>query len=252
MIVTRGLTKKFGDLTAVDHLDLEVKHGEIYGFLGPNGAGKTTTIKMIVGMLQPTEGEIRIGDIDAVADPTAAKSLLGYIPDRPYLYEKLTAKEFMRFVGGLYSIPIEQIDGFGAELLEMFELTEWADELVENFSHGMKQRLIMSSALLHRPRALVVDEPMVGLDPKGARLVKQILRRLVENGSTIFMSTHTLEVAEQVCDRIAIINHGKIIAQGTMAELRSLHDQPDSGLESIFLEVTGGTGMADIIGVLRE
>ena len=252
MIETTGLTKKFGRLVAVDQLDLKVGKGEIYGFLGPNGAGKTTTIKMLVGMLQPTAGKIRIDDIDAQADPIAAKAVIGYIPDRPYLYEKLTAMEFLHFIGGLYGIPKDEVERFGKELLAMFELSDWQSELIENYSHGMKQRLIMSSALLHRPRVLVVDEPMVGLDPKGARLVKRIFRQWVENGNTVFMSTHTLEVAEEVCHRIAIINRGRIIAEGTMEQLRQSNHVDTQRLESIFLELTGGTEMADIISVLKD
>jgi ABC-2 type transport system ATP-binding protein len=252
MIRTEKLTKKYGALTAVDNLDLEVGAGEIFGFLGPNGAGKTTTIKMLVGMLAPTAGAIFINDIDALADPLAAKRVIGYIPDRPYLYEKLTAAEFLRFVGGLYSMPPDEAAKFGAELLTMFELDKWANELVENFSHGMKQRLIMSAALLHRPKALIVDEPMVGLDPKGARLVKRLFRELVRAGRTIFMSTHTLEVAEEVCDRIAIIHQGRIIALGTMAEIRRANQADDGRLESIFLELTGGDEVADLVDVLRE
>jgi len=252
MIRTVGLTKHYGKLVAVDHLDLHVKPGEIFGFLGPNGAGKTTTIKMLVGMLQPTGGEIHLNGTDALADPLGAKRILGYIPDRPYLYDKLTAMEFLHFVGGLYGMPREEIEKLGVELLGMFELSEWADQLIENFSHGMKQRLITSAALLHRPKVLIVDEPMVGLDPKGARLVKRIFRQLAEGGRTVFMSTHTLEVAEEVCDRIAIINQGKIIALGTMAELRSSDANADGRLESIFLELTGGHDIAEMVSVLRE
>lgn len=252
MITTNGLTKKYGDLVAVDQLELYVRKGEIFGFLGPNGAGKTTTIKMIVGMLQPTAGNIFIDGIDAIKRPLQAKAILGYIPDRPYLYEKLTAIEFLRFIGGLYNVPAEEVESFGGDLLKLFELEDWAGDLIENYSHGMKQRLIMSAALLHRPRLLMVDEPMVGLDPKGARLVKRIFRRLAENGNTLFMSTHTLEVAQEVCDRIAIINHGRIIAQGTMDELRRISADPNSGLESIFLELTGGTEMSELIDVLKE
>ncbi|NLH49580.1 MAG: ABC transporter ATP-binding protein [Myxococcales bacterium] len=252
MIRTEGLTKNYGKLVAVDRLDLDVRPGEVFGFLGPNGAGKTTTIKMLVGMLQPTGGKIFIDGIDALTDPIAAKAVTGYIPDRPYLYEKLTAREFLRFVGGLYAVPTAEIDRFGGELLRMFELEKWADELIENFSHGMKQRLIMSAALLHRPKVLIVDEPMVGLDPKGARLVKRIFRQLAADGHTLFMSTHTLEVAEEVCDRIAIINQGRIIALGTMAELRATNRNEGGRLESIFLELTGGEDLADLVGVLRE
>lgn len=252
MIRTEGLTKNYRTLVAVDRLDLDVRPGEIFGFLGPNGAGKTTTIKMLVGMLQPTSGRIVIDGIDARAEPLAAKAVTGYIPDRPYLYEKLTAREFLRFVGGLYHVAEAEIERFGGELLRVFELEKWADELIENFSHGMKQRLIMSAALLHRPRVLIVDEPMVGLDPKGARLVKRIFRQLADDGCTLFMSTHTLEVAEEVCDRIAIINHGRIIALGSMAELRETNQAEGGRLESIFLELTGGEDLANLVGVLRE
>jgi ABC-2 type transport system ATP-binding protein len=252
MIRTAGLTKKYGAFTAVDRLDLETRSGEIFGFLGPNGAGKTTTIKMLVGMLLPTAGTIHIDGIDALADPLGAKRILGYIPDRPYLYEKLTAMEFLQFFGGLYSLPPDESAKIGADLLTMFELTEWSNELIENFSHGMKQRLIMSAALLHRPRALIVDEPMVGLDPKGARLVKRIFRELAQAGRTIFMSTHTLEIAEEVCDRIAIIHHGRIIALGTMDEIRHANQAEAGRLEAIFLELTGGDDVAELVDVLRQ
>lgn len=252
MIRTVGLTKCFGKLVAVDQLALDVRRGEVYGFLGLNGAGKTTTIKMLVGMLKPTAGEIHINGINALADPLAAKAMLGYLPDRPYLYDKLTAMEFMHFVGGLYLMGTDEIESLSRELLEMFELNEWSGELIENFSHGMKQRLILSSALLHRPRLLVVDEPMVGLDPKGARLVKRIFRQLAESGRTIFMSTHTLEIAEEVCDRIAIINKGRIIALGTMDELRRINHEENDRLESIFLELTGGQDTAELVGVLKD
>jgi len=252
MIHTEGLTKHYGELVAVDNVNFDVQPGEIFGFLGPNGAGKTTTIKMLVGMLKPTSGKVVIGDIDALASPLEAKAILGYIPDRPYLYDKLTAMEFLQFVGGLYAMTQAEVVHLGDELLEMFELSEWSDQLIENFSHGMKQRLIMSAALLHKPKVLVIDEPMVGLDPKGARLVKRIFRQLAESGRTVFMSTHTLEIAEEVCDRIAIINKGHIIAKGTMDELRQSDAANDGGLESIFLELTGGHDVAEMVSVLRE
>jgi ABC-2 type transport system ATP-binding protein len=252
MIATHGLTKRYGELVAVNQIDLQVRPGEIFGFLGPNGAGKTTTIKMLVGMLLPTAGEIRIGGFDLLGDPVNAKAIIGYIPDRPYLYEKLTAHEFLRFIGGLYGTPPDEIERLGAELLEVFELKDWADQLIENYSHGMKQRLIMSAAFLHKPKVLIVDEPMVGLDPKGARMVKRLFRGYAENGHTVFMSTHTLEVAEEVCDRIAIIHQGRIIAEGTMGELRQMSKEQGDRLESIFLELTGGTEVADLINVLKE
>ncbi|MBS1125928.1 MAG: drrA 3, partial [Nitrospirae bacterium] len=189
MIKLTNLTKVYGNLTAVKSIDLEVKAGEIFGFLGPNGAGKTTTIKMMAGLLQPTGGSVAIGGFDVQKEPLQAKAITGFIPDRPYLYEKLTAGEFMRFVAELYTMPTA--DGRINELLGLFGLTDWAGELVENFSHGMKQRLVMASSLLHRPKVLVVDEPMVGLDPRGARLVKDLFKDLASQGVTIFMSTHT-------------------------------------------------------------
>jgi len=238
MIKLTNLTKVYGNLTAVKSIDLEVKAGEIFGFLGPNGAGKTTTIKMMAGLLQPTGGSVAIGGFDVQKEPLQAKAITGFIPDRPYLYEKLTAGEFMRFVAELYTMPTA--DGRIDELLGLFGLTDWAGELVENFSHGMKQRLVMASSLLHRPKVLVVDEPMVGLDPRGARLVKDLFKDLASQGVTIFMSTHTLEIVEAMCTRVAIINKGEIIAGGSVEELGRLARMENSHLEPIFLKLTGG------------
>ncbi|MBS1193004.1 MAG: transporter related protein, partial [Nitrospirae bacterium] len=236
MIKLTNLTKVYGNLTAVKSIDLEVKAGEIFGFLGPNGAGKTTTIKMMAGLLQPTGGSVAIGGFDVQKEPLQAKAITGFIPDRPYLYEKLTAGEFMRFVAELYTMPTA--DGRIDELLRLFGLTDWAGELVENFSHGMKQRLVMASSLLHRPKVLVVDEPMVGLDPRGARLVKDLFKDLASQGVTIFMSTHTLEIVEAMCTRVAIINKGEIIAGGSVEELGRLARMENSHLEPIFLKLT--------------
>jgi ABC-2 type transport system ATP-binding protein len=238
MIKLTNLTKVYGNLTAVKSIDLEVKAGEIFGFLGPNGAGKTTTIKMMAGLLQPTGGSVAIGGFDVQKEPLKAKAITGFIPDRPYLYEKLTAGEFMRFVAELYTMP--SADGRIDELLGLFGLNDWAGELVENFSHGMKQRLVMASSLLHRPKVLVVDEPMVGLDPRGARLVKDLFKDLASQGVTIFMSTHTLEIVEAMCTRVAIINKGEIIAGGSVEELGRLARMENSHLEPIFLKLTGG------------
>jgi len=238
MIKLTNLTKRYGNLIAVKSIDLEVKAGEIFGFLGPNGAGKTTTIKMMAGLLQPTGGSVAIGGFDVQKEPLQAKAITGFIPDRPYLYEKLTAGEFMRFVAELYTMPTA--DGRIDELLSLFGLTDWAGELVENFSHGMKQRLVMASSLLHRPKVLVVDEPMVGLDPRGARLVKDLFKDLASQGVTIFMSTHTLEIVEAMCTRVAIINKGEIIAGGSVEELGRLARMENSHLEPIFLKLTGG------------
>jgi len=246
MIRIEGLVKTFGGFTAVDDVSLEVPEGEIHGFLGPNGAGKTTTIRMIAGLLQPTQGRVTINGHDLAREPEAAKRSLGFIPDRPFLYEKLTAAEFLRFHGGLYGLEGKGVEARARELLDLFELTDWRDELVESFSHGMKQRLVMCAALLHRPRAIVVDEPMVGLDPRGARLIKEIFRVQSRKGVAILMSTHTLEVAQEMCDRISIILGGRIIARGTVEELRQLAGHDDVQLTPVFLKLTGGTGFQEI------
>jgi ABC-2 type transport system ATP-binding protein len=238
LIQLAALTKRYGDFTAVAGIDLTVRRGELFGLLGPNGAGKTTTLRMIAGILKPTSGSVAIGGISLEHNPVAAKSKLGFIPDRPFIYEKLTGTEFLRFVAGLYRQEGPDIDRRGVELLALFDLLDWKDELVESYSHGMRQKLIIASAFAHRPEVIVVDEPMVGLDPKAARLLKDLFRTYVELGNTIVMSTHTLEVAENLCDRIAIVQHGKIAAMGTMTELRS-GASADTGLEEIFLRLTG-------------
>ncbi|MFA4911277.1 MAG: ABC transporter ATP-binding protein [Desulfobacteria bacterium] len=239
MIQLIGLTKKYSKVKAIDGINLEIKPGEIFGFLGPNGAGKTTTIKIMVGLLKPTSGRVIIDGNDIAKNPLEAKKAVGFIPDRPFLYEKLTGKEFLRFMAGLYSIDTNSYESKISELLELFELTEWGDELIEGYSHGMQQRLVMSSALIHNPKVIIVDEPMVGLDPRGARLVKEIFKAISSKGTTIFMSTHTLEIAEEMCDRIAIIQEGKVIALGTMDQLRNKVDaSKDQRLESVFLALT--------------
>jgi ABC-2 type transport system ATP-binding protein len=238
MIKLVNLTKTYGKFIAVKSINLDVAQGEVFGFLGPNGAGKTTTIKMMAGLLQPSSGNASIGGYDVQQHPLEAKYITGFIPDRPYLYEKLTATEFMHFTAKLYDM--KEPAARSGELLGVFSLTEWADELVENFSHGMKQRLVMAASLLHEPKVLIVDEPMVGLDPRGARLVKDIFSDLASKGVTIFMSTHTLEIVEQMCTRVAIINKGEIIAEGSVEELGRMTSMPDSHLEPIFLKLTGG------------
>jgi ABC-2 type transport system ATP-binding protein len=206
MIELIGLSKVYKGLRAVDDIRLEVREGIIFGFLGPNGAGKTTTIKMMAGVLKPTSGRIIIHGMDLSKEPSKVKKVIGFIPDRPFLYEKLSGVEFLRFIGGLYSLDHSPaLERRIAELLELFDLVHWGDELIESYSHGMKQRLVMCAALLHRPKVLIVDEPMVGLDPRGARLVKDIFRDEASRGTTIFMSTHSLEVAQEVCQEIAII-----------------------------------------------
>jgi ABC-2 type transport system ATP-binding protein len=246
MIEIHDLVKRYGTFTAVDGVSLDVQPGEIHGFLGPNGAGKTTTIRMIAGLLKPTAGRIVVNGHDLATDAEEAKASLGFIPDRPFIYEKLTAGEFLRFHAGLYGIDGNGVGGRVREMLEIFELGRWENELVESFSHGMKQRLVMSAAFLHRPQAVLVDEPMVGLDPRGARLIKDVFRRMSERGVAILMSTHTLEVAQEMCDRISIILKGKIIARGTVSELRALAGDPDQHLTEVFLRLTGGSGLQEI------
>ena len=252
MIRLESLTKTYGKFVAVDNIDLHVPRGTMFGFVGPNGAGKTTTLRIIAGIMRPTAGRIWLGGDDVVADPMAAKARLGFIPDRPFLYEKLTGAEFLRFVAGLYGQDGEVVEKRIDELLEVFELSRWKHELIESYSHGMRQKLIISSALIHRPECIVVDEPMVGLDPKAARLLKDILRQFVDRGGTVLMSTHTLDIAETMCDKIAIIQAGKIVAQGTMAELREQTAAGDASLEELFLKLTGGIAIRELAAVLED
>lgn len=245
MILLEELGKRYGKKLAVEGLSLKVAAGELFGFLGPNGAGKTTTIKMMAGLLRPTSGRIVLAGHDLASNPEKAKAVLGFIPDRPFLYEKLSAAEFLRFVAGLYGLDGHQVSRSIDELLELVELTHVRSELIESFSHGMKQRLIMAASFIHDPQVLVVDEPMVGLDPKGARLIKSIFRERCRRGGTVFMSTHTLEVAQEMCDRIGIIMNGKLIALGSMKELQELSQSDQSELEPIFLKLTGGGGFRE-------
>ncbi len=251
MIRLTSLTKRYGSFTAVNAIDLDVPRGELFGFLGPNGAGKTTTLRMIAGILRPTGGTVEIGGVNISTDPIAAKMKLGFIPDRPFIYEKLTGAEFLRFVAGLYDQEGPEVEHRARELLALFDLEAWQDELVESYSHGMRQKLIISSAFVHRAEVIVVDEPMVGLDPKAARILKDLFREYVQRGNTIMMSTHTLEVAEAMCDRIAIIQAGKIRACGTMAELRQSAEGGAEGLEEIFLKLTGENAARELIEVLN-
>jgi ABC-2 type transport system ATP-binding protein len=238
MIRIVNLHKNYGRLAAVDGLNIEVSEGEIFGFLGPNGAGKTTTIRVMMGILKATSGQVMLGGHDIAREPEEAKAIAGFIPDRPFIYEKLSAQEFLIFVGRLRRMETPRLQRRIADLLEHFELREWQDELVEGFSHGMKQRLVLCAALLHEPRILVVDEPMVGMDPKGARTLKDLFRSLARAGTTIFLSTHSISVAEEVCHRIGIIQKGHLIASGAMADLYRLTCKQDSNLEDVFLELT--------------
>lgn len=249
MIIIDHLVKRYNDHVAVNDISLEIKSGDIFGFLGPNGAGKTSTIKIIMGLMKPTSGKIFIDGHDVQKDPIAAKKALGYVPDRPILYEKLTAWEYMKFIAGIYGIDDTALRERGMKYLQIFELNEWRDELVENFSHGMKQRLNLSAVFMRNPKVLILDEPLIGLDPRGARLLKEMLLTSRNNGMCIFMSTHILEIAEQMCDRLAIIHKGSIISTGTSGDLRQQAQTPDSGLEQIFLRLTGGE---DVVGIVKE
>ncbi len=252
MIRLIDLTKRYGTFLAVDSLNLEVPPGEIFGFLGPNGAGKTTTVKMMAGLLKPTSGSIILAGFDLEKEPLAAKSHFGYIPDRPFLYEKLTGREYLNFMASLYGIEWKKAHGKIEELLALFELEDWGDELVEGFSHGMRQRLVTCGVLIHQPRILIVDEPMVGLDPKGVRLVKGVFRELSQQEVTLFMCTHSLEIAEELCHRVAILQEGRILAQGSVEELRDLSQAGEGKLEEIFLKLTGAEDLQVAIQALRR
>jgi ABC-2 type transport system ATP-binding protein len=248
MIEAVGLRKSYGDTLAVKGVDLRVQPGEIFGFLGPNGAGKTTTIKMLIGLLRPTAGVARIGGHDIQRDPIAAKRLIGYVPDQPYLPEKLTAREFLEFTAGLYQLEYVSARRRGEELLRLFGLEDRGDDLVGGYSHGMRQKTALAGALLHNPKAFFLDEPTVGLDPRSARLIKDILREVADRGTSVFMSTHILEIAERMCDRVAIISDGQVIATGTMDQLRA--GRTGESLEDIFLDLTGGSEEAEIAAAL--
>ena len=250
MIRLADLTKRYGKFTAVDAITLHVPRGELFGLLGPNGAGKTTTMRMIAGILRPTSGSITVAGIDLLDRPLAAKAKLGFIPDRPFVYDKLTGGEFLRFAAALYGQQGASVERRIDELLELFELAPWKGELTETYSHGMRQKLIISSAFVHRPEVIVVDEPMVGLDPKAAKILKDLFREYTRRGHTIMMSTHTLEVAQSLCDRIGIIQGGKIRACGTMDELRREAISGAEGLEDIFLRLTGERASRQLAEVL--
>ncbi|MBM4351826.1 MAG: ABC transporter ATP-binding protein [Deltaproteobacteria bacterium] len=243
MIELKNLTKKFGSLAAVNRINLSVSEGEIFGFIGPNGAGKTTTLRMMSGILSPTEGSVTIDGIDMARQPEKAKQRMGYIPDRPFVYEKLTGMEYLRFTADLFGVEDGLFKGQSESLLKKFSLYDWRDDLIGSYSHGMKQRLIISAALLHNPRVLVIDEPMVGLDPAGIRMIKNLFRDLAKKGTTLFMSTHTLSVAEDLCDRIGVIHKGILISMGTVEELKNSARVEEGDLEKIFLILTEGESL---------
>jgi ABC-2 type transport system ATP-binding protein len=249
LIETRNLVKRYGDKAAVNDVSFEVYGGEIFGFLGPNGAGKTTTIKMIVGLLQPTSGNVRVAGYDVQTQPLQAKAACGYVPDTPNLYPKLSGRELLRFVGDLYEMDRQQNERRMEELLRLFDLEAAGDDTIDSYSHGMQQKTALAAALVHDPKVLVLDEPTVGLDPRSARLIKDMLRQIANRGAAIFLSTHILEIAERMCDRIGIINRGELIAVGSMDELRSI-GKGETSLEDIFLSLTGGAEYAEITEVL--
>jgi len=238
MITTSDLTKRFGEKLAVDHLDLDITRGEFFGFLGPNGAGKTTTIRMLVGLSHPCEGKIKIAGIDLRKEPVEAKLKIGYVPDNPYLYDKLSAREFLDFVGGLYRMEKRKIEREAGLLLDYFEMTSWCDLRAEGYSHGMRQKTVLAAALLHNPEVIIIDEPLTGLDPHSARLLKNILKQRTASGTTVFVSTHILGVAEELSDRIGILSEGRLIACGSAKELMGMAVAEGENLEGLFLRLT--------------
>jgi ABC-2 type transport system ATP-binding protein len=238
MIELLDVTRAYGEKVAVRGLNLTIPQGELFAFLGPNGAGKTTTIKMLVGLLRPSSGQVRVAGIDAVRNPREANRRSGYVPDEPHLYEKLTGREFLQFIAEAYGLSKVDVAENIERQIETFGLSSFLDQLGESYSHGMKQRLVFASALLHQPQVLIVDEPMVGLDPRSMRQVKDLLRQQAQQGVTVFMSTHTLPVAEEIADRIGVVNHGRLIFLGTVAELRQRLALLDRPLEDLYLALT--------------
>ncbi|MDQ6670295.1 MAG: ABC transporter ATP-binding protein [Chloroflexota bacterium] len=251
-IRANGLTKRFGKLEAVHDVSLEVGAGEVFGFLGPNGAGKTTTIRMLTGLVRPTSGTALVVGYDVAREPQEVKRRVGFLAETPYLYAKLSGREFLAFMGGLYEVPPALSRQRAERLLSLFELAAKADELVETYSHGMRQKLALAGAMLHEPPVLFLDEPTSGLDPRSARLVKDLLVALVGRGHTVFLSTHVLEIAEHLCHRVGIIDHGQVIATGTLEELRSQAHREGGSLEDIFLQLTGGIEDRELAAYLRD
>jgi len=238
LIDIQGLRKVYGDTVAVKGLDLKVYEGELFCVLGPNGAGKTTTIKTLIGLLRPTGGTVKIGGWDIQLNPVEAKRLIGYIPDHPYVYEKLSGRDFFRFVADLFGVPREVWEPRMHYYFQIFKLTPVLDQLVENYSHGMRQKLCFAVALMHQPKAIIVDEPMVGLDPQSSRVVKDLLRQECKRGACVFLSTHLLSIAEEIADRLIIFNKGEAIFDGTLDKLRDLRGRVGGNLEDLFLEMT--------------
>ena len=246
MIEIVNISKSYGKKIAVDDLSLSVRKGEFYGFLGPNGSGKTTTIKVLTGLLRPDNGGATVAGIDVLREPEKAKAKIGYIPDSPYLYEKLTGREFLEFCGGLYGVPKARMESQINWILELFGMESWIDRRCEEYSHGMRQKVVFGSAFVHDPEVLIIDEPMVGLDPQSMRLIKDVLKLYASRGTTVFVSTHLLSVAEELCDRIGIVNNGKLIVSGTLAELQKTAASEGENLEELFLQLTGGPKLANL------
>ena len=253
ILTLEKLSKTFDRLTAVDKIDLQVQQGEILGFLGPNGAGKTTTIKMIAGLLQPSSGAISICGHDMASEAKRCRELTGYIPDRPFLYEKLTGAEYLSFISSLYPPPEGKTWGEqGDNYLKLFDLHDWRNNLIESYSHGMRQKLIMTSIFMLDQPLIVVDEPMIGLDPKSARIVKELFKSKAENGTTIFLSTHSMEIAEELCHRVCIIREGRIIAGGSVDSLKAQAKHGAANLEDLFLQLTGAFELQEVVAALRQ
>ena len=241
MIAFESVTKRYGDKTALSRLSFTVEKGEFFGYLGPNGAGKTTSIKTMIGLVRPDEGTVRVDGVDITEDPLAVRSMIGYVPDSPFIYGKLTAREFLRFVGGLYRMEPDDMERRIEWLEDIFDMHAWIDRRCEEYSHGMKQKVVMSAAFLHRPRLIVVDEPTVGLDPPSKRLLKDMLKLIRDSGTTVFMSSHDLHEVEELCNRMVVLHNGCIVADGTLDELRSQAEMEGGSLENLFMKLTGNT-----------
>lgn len=252
MIETSGLTKNYGGQVAVKGLTLSVKPGEVFGFLGPNGAGKSTTIRMLSGLLRPTSGIGKVAGYDVAEEPVEMKKRIGYLAEEPFLYDKLIGREFLRFMGDLYGMERSATENEGERLFELFDLKAKAKEIIESYSHGMRQKLALSGTLIHDPEVLFLDEPTNGLDPRSARIVKELLVRLAKRGRTVFLSTHVLEIAQHMCDRVGIINEGELIAVGSLGDLRRKAKAGEASLEDIFLNLTGGPEMSELAAYLAS
>jgi ABC-2 type transport system ATP-binding protein len=238
MLKLQNLTKKFGGFTAVDNVNLEVSKGDLFGFLGPNGAGKTTTIKMIVSLYAPTSGSIFINNFNTIDQQIETKKIFAYIPDQPFIYDKLTGREFLFFCGGLYNLSKNKIKNKIDELTDLLNIGDWINKRTEVYSQGMRQRLVIASAFIHDPKLIIIDEPMIGLDPQSAYIVKQVLKQKVSEAATVFMSTHSLHIVEEICNRVGIINNGKLIFDGTIEILHQMKEEKNNNFEELFIELT--------------